>query len=627
MPGKMFERFNIGPIFNGYITELNIFDSFLGHEKMANWTSCTAMDRGNIYSWNAYWWNTTPSKESIQISVEQIETKEFCPEKRNVHLQLFDDNKMQINQIFASKLCRRMNGLIVSPPLVLEDTYELMEISYSRDVWFWTSGKARVKSEWTKDFYPEKGVYEYYDESTGEDIEPLRENDFPFFKFIPEVNTYSIIPELCILCGRDNCKNAKCSQSQRDVGALCKVESIVWLNLKGLCTETSVDRRYRLVEPKTNGIRNSYIGDSGWIITYEYESKAWKISNKMYRDKTLTMKVNDRLPVGRSRWEIANNECNEGVTDIQVLQISACHANQFTCDEGTCVPLVSRCDTIEDCDDLSDERNCNLVYLDENKYRKERPPTQKEKEKVPVNVTLNIRSVLDINEVDMVMKLLFDLELSWFDNRLQFYNLKRDDNLNTLTHYDQHIVWTPTVLFDNTEKQLTSLNDGKSFAKVRRFGNGTRSGNTYNEDIDIFEGNDNPIHLSRSYDIDFICEYDMRCYPFDYQTCNMVILMNSNIGIFVDLVADSLTYSGPKELTQYFVKKTVMSVKDFGSKHGTLVVSISLGRRLLGTFLTIFLPTVLVNLIGHATNFFKDFFFEAVVTVNLTGKETHFFKF
>ena len=38
MPGKMFERFNIGPIFNGYITELNIFDSFLGHEKMDNYT-------------------------------------------------------------------------------------------------------------------------------------------------------------------------------------------------------------------------------------------------------------------------------------------------------------------------------------------------------------------------------------------------------------------------------------------------------------------------------------------------------------------------------------------------------------------------------------------------------------
>merc|ERR1719317_87764 len=62
-----------------------------------------------------------------------------------------------------------------------------------------------------------------------------------------------------------------------------------------------------------------------------------------------------------------------------------------------------------------------------------------------------------------------------------------------------------------------------------------------------------------------------------------------------------------------------MGVKSFGSKRGVLVVSISLGRQLLGTILTIFLPTVLLNLIDHATNFFKAFFFEAVVTVNLTA--------
>ena len=54
-------------------------------------------------------------------------------------------------------------------------------------------------------------------------------------------------------------------------------------------------------------------------------------------------------------------------------------------------------------------------------------------DKVPVNASIDIRSVLNINEVGMVLKLLFVLELSWFDDRLQFYNLKHDDNMNTLT--------------------------------------------------------------------------------------------------------------------------------------------------------------------------------------------------
>ena len=43
-----------------------------------------------------------------------------------------------------------------------------------------------------------------------------------------------------------------------------------------------------------------------------------------------------------------------------------------------------------------------------------------------------------------------------------------------------------------------------------------------------------------------------------------------------------------------------------------------LGRRLLSNILTVYTPTILLNVIGHSTNFFKAFFFEAVITVNLT---------
>ena len=96
----------------------------------------------------------------------------------------------------------------------------------------------------------------------------------------------------------------------------------------------------------------------------------------------------------------------------------------------------------------------------------------------------------------------------------------------------------------------------------------------------------------------------------------MVMLVEGNTGKFVDLVDDFIEYTGPTELTQYFVKETDMKITDFRQEVGALVVSMTLGRRLMGTILTIFLPTILLNLIGHATNFFKAFFFEAVVTVN-----------
>ena len=42
-------------------------------------------------------------------------------------------------------------------------------------------------------------------------------------------------------------------------------------------------------------------------------------------------------------------------------------------------------------------------------------------------------------------------------------------------------------------------------------------------------------------------------------------------------------------------------------------------RRIINEVMTTYLPTTLILVIVYATNFFKPFFFEAVVTVNLTS--------
>ena len=47
-------------------------------------------------------------------------------------------------------------------------------------------------------------------------------------------------------------------------------------------------------------------------------------------------------------------------------------------------------------------------------------------------------------------------------------------------------------------------------------------------------------------------------------------------------------------------------------------IQVVLGRRLLGNFMIIYMPTILLNIIGHSTNYFKHFYFEATVSVNLT---------
>ena len=88
---------------------------------------------------------------------------------------------------------------------------------------------------------------------------------------------------------------------------------------------------------------------------------------------------------------------------------------------------------------------------------------------------------------------------------------------------------------------------------------------------------------------------------------------------FVDFLAHDLEYSGPLELTQYFIKKKVFLNRIDEKGVEILHVDVYLGRRLLSIILTVFAPTVILNIVGHSSNYFKEFFFEAVISLNVTA--------
>ena len=223
-----------------------------------------------------------------------------------------------------------------------------------------------------------------------------------------------------------------------------------------------------------------------------------------------------------------------------------------------------------------------------------------------------------MKEIEQILQLNFSLRMTWVDARLDFFNIKADETMNVISLEELNQIWLPVIIFHNTESGLRTINDEGSFATIRRAGLGIGSDSSISEDINIYKGSENSISLTRLYNIEFFCDYNMRWYPFDTQTCNMVMKLGGGVEKLVSLTPGILEYLGPEELTQYYVKDYTISEKTLNNAKG-LSVSITFGRRLLGTILTVYLPTVLLNVIGHATNFFKPFFFEAVVTVNLTG--------
>ena len=219
--------------------------------------------------------------------------------------------------------------------------------------------------------------------------------------------------------------------------------------------------------------------------------------------------------------------------------------------------------------------------------------------------------VQDIQEVAQYLELKFKVEMQWRDARVSFYNIKTDEKMNSLSLDEQLSLWTPTVVFWNTKNQLRTVNDRYTFASIRREANGTIIGKEANEDIEVFVGSENRITISRVYSIQFYCDYQMAWYPFDQQTCHVEMLLDGVLDNYADLLPGGINFSGPKELTQYFVKNFEIK-KDKVKTKDAVIVSITLGRRLLGTFLTIFFPTILLNVIGYSTNYFKAFFFEVI---------------
>lgn len=68
------------------------------------------------------------------------------------------------------------------------------------------------------------------------------------------------------------------------------------------------------------------------------------------------------MPVGRKKWTINDRYCGGQTTKL--LTLTKCSEDEFTCNDGSCQPLSTRCDLKPDCEDNSDEKLCKKVVID-----------------------------------------------------------------------------------------------------------------------------------------------------------------------------------------------------------------------------------------------------------------------
>jgi len=141
-----------------------------------------------------------------------------------------------------------------------------------------------------------------------------------------------------------------------------------------------------------------------------------------------------------------------------------------------------------------------------------------------VTFKVAVLSLDDIQELGMTLNVQFRLTLSWLDPRLTFYNLKGDRRANALTAKEKEAIWTPRIVFNNTDDEVESVLDAKAEVSVAKRGRGKVSSLDDVDERSLFDGGENPLVYSRHHNVQFQCNFDMTYYPFDVQRCHMIFV-------------------------------------------------------------------------------------------------------
>lgn len=167
----------------------------------------------------------------------------------------------------------------------------------------------------------------------------------------------------------------------------CEKHVPIYLRLRGLCEETNIDTYWM---PQSENGQYFLLGVTWSKIQFNETQRGWDLIVKDRQENTTGFaKLNfHSFVLGKSEWSIENDSktafvlqmismfnsvCNEGLPYSLTLKLSGCSEDQFTCDDGQCVDINSRCDQINDCRDESDEHGCQLLVLN-NGYNREVPP-------------------------------------------------------------------------------------------------------------------------------------------------------------------------------------------------------------------------------------------------------------
>ena len=103
--------------------------------------------------------------------------------------------------------------------------------------------------------------------------------------------------------------------------------------------------------------------------------------------------------------------------------------------------------------------------------------------------------------------------------------------------------------------------------------------------------------------------------PLDLQVCAVNLMVRKLEISVMEITPHIIAMESETVLTQYIITNWTLDYKNASMVSDGIQMTFVLKRRVLNAILTVYLPTILVLIIVYATNFFKGFFFEAILII------------
>ena len=102
---------------------------------------------------------------------------------------------------------------------------------------------------------------------------------------------------------------------------------------------------------------------SSSLIQGDETSQRWEISDNDSNQVMASLNTKVDFPTGANSWKLEGENACHLASNLK-LMLSSCGHFEYSCSDGACIPIESKCNFIPDCWDKGDEKHCRLLNME-----------------------------------------------------------------------------------------------------------------------------------------------------------------------------------------------------------------------------------------------------------------------